>query len=40
MKALGWLLLADVYSRRQQPEKVAEALRKADSYVPARKPHP
>lgn len=37
MKALGWLLLADVYSRRQQPEKVAEALKKADSYVPARK---
>jgi tetratricopeptide (TPR) repeat protein len=38
MKALGWLLLADVYSRRQQPEKVAAALKKADSYVPARKP--
>ena len=38
MKALGWLLLADVYNRRQQPEKMAEALRKADGYVPARRP--
>jgi len=38
MKALGWLLLADVFNRRQQPEKMAEALRKADSYVPARRP--
>ena len=32
--ALGWLLMADVFNRKQQPEKVAEALRKADSYVP------
>ena len=38
MKALGWLLLADVFNRRQQPEKVDEALRRADSYVPARRP--
>ena len=38
MKALGWLLLADVFNRRQQPEKMNEALRRADSYVPARKP--
>jgi arylsulfatase A-like enzyme/tetratricopeptide (TPR) repeat protein len=37
MKALGWLLLADVYDRRKQPEKVNEALRRADSYVPARR---
>jgi tetratricopeptide (TPR) repeat protein len=38
MKALGWLLLADVYNRTRQPERMAEALRKADSYVPARRP--
>jgi arylsulfatase A-like enzyme/Tfp pilus assembly protein PilF len=38
MKALGWLLLADVFNRRQQPDKVAEALKKADSYVPTRRP--
>jgi arylsulfatase A-like enzyme/tetratricopeptide (TPR) repeat protein len=37
MKALGWLLLADVYNRRHQPEKTSDALRRADSYVPARK---
>jgi arylsulfatase A-like enzyme/tetratricopeptide (TPR) repeat protein len=35
MKALGWFLLADVFNRTRQPEKMAEALRKADSYVPA-----
>jgi choline-sulfatase len=34
LNALGWLLMADVFNRKQQPEKVAEALRKADSYVP------
>jgi Tfp pilus assembly protein PilF len=28
-KALGFLLLADIYNRRQQPEKVNEALRRA-----------
>jgi len=38
MKALGYLLLADVYNRRQQPEKMNEALRRAASYMPARKP--
>jgi tetratricopeptide (TPR) repeat protein len=38
MKALGWLLLADIYSRTRQPEKMAEALRRADSYVPGRRP--
>jgi hypothetical protein len=38
MKALGFLLLADVYNRRQQPEKMNEALRRAESYVPAQKP--
>ena len=38
MKALGWLLLADVFNRRQQPEKMNEALRRADSYAPARRP--
>jgi len=32
-KALGWFLMADVYNRKQQPEKMAEALRKADRYV-------
>jgi len=31
--ALGWLLMADVYNRKQQPERVQEALRKADSLV-------
>jgi choline-sulfatase len=29
MKALGWFLMADVFQRRQQPAKVAEALKKA-----------
>ena len=38
MKALGWLLLADVFNRKQQPERMNEALKRADSYVPARKP--
>jgi hypothetical protein len=37
MKALAWLLLADVYNRRHLPEKTNEALRRADSYVSARK---
>jgi hypothetical protein len=32
LKALGWLLMADVFSRRRQPEKVNEALRKAEGY--------
>jgi arylsulfatase A-like enzyme/tetratricopeptide (TPR) repeat protein len=34
LKALGWLLLADVYNRRRQPEKMNEALRRAQAYVP------
>lgn len=35
VKALGWMLMADVYNRRRQPEKMNEALRRAESYVPA-----
>jgi len=35
-KALGWLLMADLYNRKGQPEKVNEALRKADSYAAVR----
>jgi tetratricopeptide (TPR) repeat protein len=31
LKTLGWLLMADVYNRRQQPEKMNEALRQAKS---------
>jgi choline-sulfatase len=34
-KALGWLLLADVYNRKGQAERMNEALRKAQGYVPA-----
>jgi tetratricopeptide (TPR) repeat protein len=33
VKALGWFLMADVFNRNQQPEKVSEALRKANSYI-------
>jgi arylsulfatase A-like enzyme/tetratricopeptide (TPR) repeat protein len=36
LKALGWLLLADVFNRQQQPEKMNDALRKAGAYRPAR----
>jgi choline-sulfatase len=32
MQALGWFLLADIYSRNRQPAKVQEALRKANHY--------
>jgi arylsulfatase A-like enzyme/tetratricopeptide (TPR) repeat protein len=32
LKALGWLLMADVFNRRRQPERMNEALRKAQSY--------
>lgn len=32
LQALGWFLLADVYTRRRQPAKVSEALRKASHY--------
>jgi arylsulfatase A-like enzyme/tetratricopeptide (TPR) repeat protein len=34
LKALGWLLLADVYNRRREPEKMNDALRRAATYVP------
>jgi choline-sulfatase len=34
-KALGWLLMADVYNRKGQPERMNEALRRAQGYVPA-----
>jgi Tfp pilus assembly protein PilF len=34
-KALGWLLMADVYNRKGQPERITEALRKAQSYTSA-----
>jgi tetratricopeptide (TPR) repeat protein len=37
MKALGWLLLADVYNRKRQPEKVQEALRRAHALAPSEK---
>jgi cytochrome c-type biogenesis protein CcmH/NrfG len=37
MKSLGWLLLADVYSRKRQPEKVQEALRRAKALAPSEK---
>lgn len=32
LKALGYFLLADIYSRRRQPEKVKEALKKANAF--------
>src|SRR5258708_37585792 len=35
VKALGWVLMADVFSRRHQPDKVNEALRNARMQVPA-----
>ena len=34
LKALGYFLLADIYNREHQPEKVREALQKANSYKP------
>jgi arylsulfatase A-like enzyme/tetratricopeptide (TPR) repeat protein len=33
LKALAWFLMADVFSRKQQPEKVSEALRRANGYA-------
>jgi hypothetical protein len=36
VKALGWFLMADVYNRKRQPEKVSEALLNADRYVSGR----
>jgi arylsulfatase A-like enzyme/Tfp pilus assembly protein PilF len=35
LETLGWLLLADVFDRRRQPEKRDEALRKADRSMSA-----
>jgi arylsulfatase A-like enzyme/Tfp pilus assembly protein PilF len=32
LKALGYFLLADIYTKKKQPDKVQEALRKANSY--------
>ncbi len=31
-KALGWFLMADIYNRRQEPDKMSEALQKANSF--------
>jgi tetratricopeptide (TPR) repeat protein len=31
-KALGWFLMADVYNRRHEPDKMRDALQKANSY--------
>jgi arylsulfatase A-like enzyme/tetratricopeptide (TPR) repeat protein len=31
-KALGWFLMADVYNRRQEPDKMSDALQKANSF--------
>jgi arylsulfatase A-like enzyme/Tfp pilus assembly protein PilF len=33
LKALGWLLMADVYNRKGQPERMNDALRKAGTFV-------
>jgi arylsulfatase A-like enzyme/tetratricopeptide (TPR) repeat protein len=35
MKALGWFLMADVFQRRHQPDRVAEALRNARLHTSA-----
>jgi len=35
LKALGYFLLADVYNRRHEPEKMNEALRRAQGYASA-----
>jgi hypothetical protein len=32
LKAFGWFLLADIYNRAHRPDKMNEALRKANSY--------
>ena len=34
LKAFGYFLLADIYNRRNQPEKMNEALQKANSFKP------
>ena len=36
LKALGYFLLADIYNRRQEPEKMNEALQKANAFKPNR----
>jgi choline-sulfatase len=33
LRALGWFLMADVFNRKQQPEKVSDALRRANGYA-------
>lgn len=35
LKALGWFVMADVFNRRQQPDKMNEALRNAQVHVAA-----
>ena len=35
LKALGWFVLADVFNRRQQPDRVNVALRNARAHLPA-----
>jgi hypothetical protein len=37
LKALGWFLLADVFERRNQPDKVSVALRNARAFAAAGK---
>jgi arylsulfatase A-like enzyme/predicted Zn-dependent protease len=39
VQALGWLLMADVFNRRRQPEKMNEALRKANGILAAHPAH-
>jgi hypothetical protein len=36
LQALGWFLMADVYSRRREPDKVNEALSHARAHAAAR----
>lgn len=40
LKALGWLLMADVYNRKRQPERMNDALRKAGTFVSDRSGSP
>jgi arylsulfatase A-like enzyme/tetratricopeptide (TPR) repeat protein len=35
LKALGWFLMADVFNRKGQPERMSEALRRAQGYAAA-----
>ena len=42
VKALGWLLMADVFNRKQQPDRMNEALRMAERFTTgagSRSPH-